>query len=151
MTEVPPPPSHLTLSTTVHPTKSSPTPPQTTSTKRPTVPTLHPSLHHHHSSISPNRLFIRPDSNFTMPSWRGCQAHHGKAEAAPHSKCDENEANRIEMNVRQPTGMWNYTNMGFRLVKLPPRMVKTLTKFWKDNKGKEVEEAWFEGNTYTNH
>ena len=30
-------------------------------------------------------------------------------------------------------------------------MVKTLTKFWKDNKGKEVEEVWFEGNAYTNH
>jgi hypothetical protein len=27
-------------------------------------------------------------------------------------------------------------------------MVKTLTKFSKDNKGKEVEEAWFEENTY---
>jgi hypothetical protein len=26
-----------------------------------------------------------------------------------------NEANRIEMNVRQPAGMWNYTTMGFRL------------------------------------
>jgi hypothetical protein len=55
------------------------------------------------------------------------------------------------MNVCQPADMWNYTNMRFRLVKLPPRMVKTLTKFWKDNKGKEVEDAWFEGNTYTNH
>ncbi len=55
------------------------------------------------------------------------------------------------MNVRQPADMWNYTNMGFRLVKLPPQMVKTLTKFWKDNKGKEVEDAWFEGNTYANH
>ena len=55
------------------------------------------------------------------------------------------------MNVRQPANMWNYTNMGFRLVKLPPRMSKTLTKFWKDNKGKEVEDAWFEGNTYANH
>ena len=55
------------------------------------------------------------------------------------------------MNVRQPAGMCNDTNMGFRMVKLPPRMVKTLTKFWKDNKGKEVEDAWFEGNTYANH
>ena len=55
------------------------------------------------------------------------------------------------MNVRQPAGMWTYTNMGFRLVKLPPRMVKKLTKFWKDNKGKEVEDAWFEGNTYANY
>ena len=55
------------------------------------------------------------------------------------------------MNVSQPAGMWNYTNMGFQLVKLPPRMVKMLNKFWKDNKGKEVEEEWFEGNTYTNH
>jgi hypothetical protein len=41
--------------------------------------------------------------------------------------------------------------MGFWLVKFPPRMVKTPTKFWKDNKGKEVEEVWFEGNAYTNH
>jgi hypothetical protein len=46
---------------------------------------------------------------------QGCRAHHGKAEALLHSKCDKNKANRIEMNVRLPAGMRNYTNMGFRL------------------------------------
>jgi hypothetical protein len=105
----------------------------------------------HHSSISPDSAFYPARQQFYDAFLEGCRSHHGETDAAPSSKCDENEANRIEMNVRQPAGMWNYTDMGFRLVKLPPRVVKTLTKFWKDNKGKEVEETWFEGNTYTNH
>jgi len=55
------------------------------------------------------------------------------------------------MNNVQPPGMWNYTDMGFRLVQLPEHVTSALKKFWKDNRGKEVEEEWFVGNTYTNH
>ena len=57
------------------------------------------------------------------------------------------------MNRVQPPGMWNYTDMGFRLVKLPHDVIAALTKFWESNHGKnnEKEEEWFVGNTYTNH
>ncbi|KAL7512136.1 hypothetical protein ACHAXN_009306 [Cyclotella atomus] len=103
----------------------------------------------HHASISPHSTFYPSRQQFYDAYLAGCRSHH--APSAQHATCDENEASRIEMNNVQPPGMWNYTDMGFRLVKLPPRVVSALTDFWKANLGKEKEEEWFAGNTYTNH
>jgi hypothetical protein len=72
-----------------------------------------PSLHH--SSISPKSAYYLAQQQFYDVFLQGCQAHHSKAEAGTHSKCNKNEANRIKMNICQPAGMWNYTNMGFWL------------------------------------
>jgi hypothetical protein len=82
------------------------------------VPPPPPHTIHHRLS---NDILSDPTTNYLNQKTYGtdlydafleeCQAHHCKAEATPHSKCDDNEANGIKMNVRQPSGMWNYTNM----------------------------------------
>lgn len=77
----------------------------------------------------------------------GCRLH----EKSDHDACDETERDRIDMNLRQPMGMVNYTKMGFAKVKAPEKVFRSILKFWEDNKGQEEVEEWFTGNTYTNH
>lgn len=78
---------------------------------------------------------------------KGCRAFE-KDEA---SECDDTESDRIEMNIRQPCSMVNYTDLGFLKVKVPKKVFSVIEKFWSQNQGKEVEEDWDTGNTYTNH
>ncbi len=68
-----------------------------------------------------------------------------------HDACDESERDRLEMNLRQPQSMVNYTTLGFEKVKVPKNVFKVLKQFWEDNKGTEEVEEWIHGNTYTNH
>ena len=103
----------------------------------------------HHASISPDSPFYPSRQHFYDAFLEGCRSHYAASQQS--ELCDENEESRVEMNVRQPAGMWNYTDMGFRMVKLPPELTARLTKFWNDNRGKVKVEDWFPGNTYTNH
>lgn len=68
-----------------------------------------------------------------------------------HDACDENENDRIAMNLRQPQGMVNYTELGFAKAKVPDKVFRLIKKFWEDNLGMEEVEDWDTGNTYTNH
>mmetsp|Transcript_29567 Transcript_29567/g.54519 ORF Transcript_29567/g.54519 Transcript_29567/m.54519 type:complete len:327 (+) Transcript_29567:119-1099(+) len=77
----------------------------------------------------------------------GCRNH----EKADHDACDDTEKDRIDMNLRQPMSMVNYTEMGFVKVKAPPKVFKMIKEFWEKNHGQEEVEEWFTGNTYTNH
>ncbi|KAL9187333.1 hypothetical protein ACHAXT_001436 [Thalassiosira profunda] len=77
----------------------------------------------------------------------GCRHH----EQAGHHECDQTEKDRIEMNIRQPASMVNYTELGFAKVKAPKKIFKEIVKFWEQNKGTEEVEEWDMGNTYTNH
>lgn len=77
----------------------------------------------------------------------GCRNHY----AAHANYCDETEEDRIDMNVRQPQSMTNYTELGFKKLQAPKKMFAAILKFWNENKGAEQPEDWDEGNTYTNH
>jgi len=68
-----------------------------------------------------------------------------------HDACDESEKDRLEMNLRQPQSMVNYTALGFEKVKVPKKVFNVLKKFWEANMGTEEVEEWNHGNTYTNH
>lgn len=68
-----------------------------------------------------------------------------------HDACDDSEQDRLEMNLRQPQSMVNYTTLGFEKVKVPTKVFNVLKKFWENNKGTEEVEEWNHGNTYTNH
>lgn len=68
--------------------------------------------------------------------------------------CDITEEERIEMNLRQPAGMVNYTELGFAKVRAPDDLVEMLTKFWNSlyrSPQNIPNETWARGNTYTNH
>ncbi|KAL9184078.1 hypothetical protein ACHAXT_002164 [Thalassiosira profunda] len=81
---------------------------------------------------------------------RGCRdKYHPRG-----NTCDGSENDRIEMNLRQPESMYNYTTLGFHKVRAPAHLMSLLTRFW-DRKFTTLDairnETWDVGNTYTNH
>jgi len=77
----------------------------------------------------------------------GCRKHYGMRKSA----CDFTERDRIEMNSRQPSGMQNYTELGFKKIKAPAEVFDLIKDFWELNKDQGEDEKWNAGNTYTNH
>jgi len=75
----------------------------------------------------------------------GCYAAHGKA------ACDSTEIARINQNFQQPKGEHNYTEVGFRKLRVPDHVWEIVSEFWEANKMKETNEKWPPGNTYTNN
>jgi prolyl 4-hydroxylase len=77
----------------------------------------------------------------------GCRQNYPKYKHA----CDNTERDRIAMGLRQPESMTNYTDVGFKKIKTPPKVWKLISEFWEKNKDKRLPENWPKGNTYTNH
>jgi len=82
-------------------------------------------------------------SNFMQ----GCRDFYGKSGRV----CDSVERGRIEMGLRQPQSMYNYTELGFKKIRAPPEVYKLIQEFWKNNKDRGKLEVWSKGNTYTNN
>ena len=66
-------------------------------------------------------------------------------------RCLDNEEERIEMTLRQPQSVYNYTKMGFTKMRAPDQVFKLLKEFYDNNIGNEKPENWIPGNIYTNH
>lgn len=79
----------------------------------------------------------------------GCHEYYRSKKQA--SRCDGTEADRLEMSVRQPQSMVNYTQTGFKKIRAPLRLYDLLLQHWYSNQDKKIQEQWFVGNTYTNH
>lgn len=77
----------------------------------------------------------------------GCINHYGKK----GSRCTQTELDRVEMTLRQPQSMQNYTKVGYKKIKCPPEVWNLVKSFWDANKHKASEEKWGIGNTYTNN
>jgi prolyl 4-hydroxylase len=77
----------------------------------------------------------------------GCREHYGKK----GDRCDTVEQDRLEMSLRQPQSMVNYTSTGYKKIKAPKEVMELLIKHWERNKDKKKPEQWFLGNTYVNH
>jgi hypothetical protein len=75
----------------------------------------------------------------------GCIQAFGKK----GSRCESTEADRIEMTLRQPSGMVNYTEVGYKKIKAPEKVFKLIKEFWDRNNDKQKPENWGAGNTYT--
>ena len=114
------------------------------------------SFPQHHATIQSSSSTSQPSSpllvllpgrqDFYDHFLETCRSHNTKPEI-----CDENEVDRIDMNIRQPQSMVNYTSLGYTKVKVPSKVFKIIHKFWTDNVGREEVEDWDLGNTYTNH
>lgn len=59
------------------------------------------------------------------------------------------ERDRIEMSLRQPQSMQNYTDVGFKKIRAPENVFKLIKQFWETNKDKQKKETWGVANTYT--
>ena len=75
----------------------------------------------------------------------GCYKKYAK------NQCDATEIARINQNFNQPKGEHNYTELGFKKMKVPEHVWGVIKEFWDLNKNNERNEQWPPGNTYTNH
>ena len=69
---------------------------------------------------------------------QGCRDKYG----SKGSRCDQNEKDRIDMTLRQPQSMVNYTSTGFMKIKAPEELRKLLTDHWEKNKDNKKDENW---------
>jgi hypothetical protein len=93
-----------------------------------------------HRSIKSNSYFgKRYNRNI-----KGCYEKFSKRE------CDANERARLEMNLEQPATQYNYTELGFKKVKIPSDIWGDILKFYNNNKYKQIAEKWPRGNTFVN-
>merc|ERR1712190_385167 len=69
----------------------------------------------------------------------------------PGPACDDSEQARIEMSIRQPQSMVNYTDIGFKKIRAPKALFELLSDFWEKNKHRKEPEGWQHGNSYVNH
>mmetsp|Transcript_10928 Transcript_10928/g.23145 ORF Transcript_10928/g.23145 Transcript_10928/m.23145 type:complete len:483 (+) Transcript_10928:88-1536(+) len=77
----------------------------------------------------------------------GGNKHSNKYFAA----CDRAEQDRLQMNMKQPKEMQNYTHAGYAKVETPSKVIELLEKFWKKNNQFVWPEFWNDDNTYVNH
>jgi hypothetical protein len=68
-----------------------------------------------------------------------------------HNECLSSERARVKMSLDQPRTQHNYTKVGFKKLRLPEGVYKTIKNFYENNKHKPHLENWPRGNTYTNH
>ena len=78
----------------------------------------------------------------------GCVEHYNKQKNRGKI-CLQNEADRIEMSLRQPQSMRNYTELGYTKIRAPEHVFQLLKEFWEENKSAEKQEKWHVGNIYT--
>jgi prolyl 4-hydroxylase len=79
------------------------------------------------------------------------QSMAGCYKQASRSLCDGTERARMEMNRDQPATQHNYTEIGFKKMRVPEELFKNILAFYTENKDKEKVESWPAGNTYVNH
>jgi prolyl 4-hydroxylase len=77
----------------------------------------------------------------------GCRKYYGDK----GNRCDDTEDERIEMSIRQPQSMINYTSTGYTKIKAPKEVFDVLSSFWETNQHNTKNETWAVGYTYTNH
>ena len=75
---------------------------------------------------------------------RGCVEFYGGVDG-PGDRCLINEGARVEMSLRQPKSMVNYTELGYTKIRAPKEVMDLLTEFWNTNKDKATNEKWARG------
>mmetsp|Transcript_28509 Transcript_28509/g.39256 ORF Transcript_28509/g.39256 Transcript_28509/m.39256 type:complete len:462 (+) Transcript_28509:45-1430(+) len=74
----------------------------------------------------------------------GCYKYYSQRE------CDATERARLEMNLAQPKTEHNYTEVGFKKIRLPKAAWEPLIQFYETHKNDMHLEAWNRGYTYVN-
>ena len=97
-------------------------------------------IHYH---INPKRYSYQHERYRKLMS--GCYKKYSTAE------CDSYERDRLEMNRNQPPTQHNYTELGFKHIRLPEALWIAIKEYYDKMKTKESIESWPRGNTYVNH
>ena len=67
---------------------------------------------------------------------QGCHDYYGK-KGSSWSVCSVTEQDRVEMSLRQPASMQNYTELGFKKIKAPKEVWDRIKSFWDENKDRK--------------
>jgi len=86
-------------------------------------------------------------NDFYNKFMKGCRDKYTKGRKGI---CDYTEEDRVAMTRRQPSGMINYTDTGFKKIRAPEKAFKLIKTFWDNNRQKASLEGWSKGNTYIN-
>jgi len=100
---------------------------------------------HHYLNVNSKHATKRLFAERYRDYMKGCIDAYSKRE------CEGNERARVDMNFNQPRSQHNYTEMGFKKMRIPDELWRDLQEFWDENKAKERVESWPRGNTYVNH
>lgn len=65
------------------------------------------------------------------------------------SLCYDYDADRIDLMLKQPQSVRNYTAVGYKLTRAPQQAFDLLLDFWRRNKQKQKPEQTYEGNPFT--
>jgi prolyl 4-hydroxylase len=68
----------------------------------------------------------------------GCHEYYKSKKQA--SRCDGTEEDRLEMSLRQPQSMVNYTNTGYKKIRAPEKLYDLLLRHWTTNQDKKTQE-----------
>jgi hypothetical protein len=117
------------------------------------VSTNYPWLAHNQDSSSPTPFKYRDmpiqplgDRQAVYDDFvDSCVKHFG----SKGKRCSQTERDRVDMALRQPQSMQNYTALGYKKIKAPESVFKLIKEFWDKNKDKDKPEQWGVGNTYT--
>jgi prolyl 4-hydroxylase len=123
----------------------------------------------HHANISTNYAYLPHNIDPSMPTpaeyigmpinplghevqdrydeyIQGCVDYYNndvKHQRHPKGKrCISGETERIEMTLKQPKSVYNYTETGFTKIRAPEMVYKLIKEFWDQNRGKETLENW---------
>jgi hypothetical protein len=105
----------------------------------------------HHANVSTDNNPLGDKQQFYEDLINGCVDHYNKESDGKGLRCLSNEKDRVEMSLRQPKSMYNYTQLGYTKIRAPEKVFKLIKEFWDANKKREKPERWPAGNTYVNH
>jgi hypothetical protein len=76
---------------------------------------------------------------------QGCMDHYGESRGRA---CLSSESQRLDMSLRQPKGMYNYTKLGYTKIRAPDEVMRLLKEYWDANKDNQKVENWPTGYVY---
>ncbi|KAL3929917.1 MAG: hypothetical protein SGBAC_011995 [Bacillariaceae sp.] len=83
---------------------------------------------------------------------QGCRDNYNIKGNRRGTSCRSSENARIDRCVRQPTGVHNYTKVGYHKLRAPEKLFQAIKTFWDQHKDdRKVLEVWDSGNTAVNH
>ena len=75
----------------------------------------------------------------------------GCAKAYSRGECESTETARLKMSLEQPRSQYNYTEIGFKKIRMDEELFEIILSFYNKNKENRHAEQWGRGYTYTNH
>lgn len=59
--------------------------------------------------------------------------------------CKRNERDRLRHSLSQPRTQHNYTELGFKKIKVPDHIWKSIQDFYQSHKHESTPEKWYQG------